>query len=248
MMEKSSVLLPVLDAGEQVEVIVTYSTKGMDIYKYNLSAYQNNVIQGLDAKIKLNTQEYNIYREGLPHTEERTADGRATINFSVKDFSTTQDMGIAFLERQMYLDQIQRIMNYSPMSLILLLIVVFIFSQIFDVKFNPFHYLFLGMIDVFYYLFIAYLIRFFGIFPTFGISIILTATMFFLYVPNVFGKWFAFRVVGVYLTALTVVFSLIFLMPIFQGLFFVVLIFLIFMSIMIFVGRSDISKWPIVSG
>ena len=248
MMEKSSILLPVLDAGEQVEVIVTYSTKGMDIYKYNLSAYQNNVIQGLDAKIKLNTQEYNIYREGLPHTEERTADGGATINFSVKDFSTTQDMGIAFLERQMYLDQIQRIMNYSPMSLVLLLIVVFIFSQIFAVNFNPFHYLFLGMIDVFYYLFIAYLIRFFGIFPTFGISIILTATMFFLYAPNVFGRWFAFRVVGVYLTALTVVFSLIFLMPIFQGLFFVVLIFLIFMSIMVFVGRSDISKWPIVSG
>jgi hypothetical protein len=122
------------------------------------------------------------------------------------------------------------------------------FSQIFDVRFNAFHFLFLGMIDVFYYLFVAYLIRFFGIILTFGISVVLTTVMFLLYAPNVFGRWFAFRVAGVYLFLLTVVFSLIFLMPIFQGLLFVVLIFVIFMSLMIFVGRSDIAKWHIISG
>lgn len=245
-MDGTVVLIPEMDAGEQVEVIITYSTKGMDIYKYNLSAYQNNVVQGLTANIKLNTQEYAIYREGLPHTEEMTSDG-ATLSFNVNDFSTTQDMGVAFLEKQRYLDQVQSLMNYSPVSLALFLVVVFFFSQIFSVKFNPFHYLFLGMIDVFYYLFVAYLIRFFSVIPAFSISIALTAAMFFLYAPNVFGRRFAFRVVGVYLFLLTVVFSLIFLMPIFQGLLFVVLIFLIFMSIMVFVSRSDLSKWPIMS-
>lgn len=153
-------------------------------------------------------------------------------------------MGVAFLERQMYLDRVQQLMSYSPVSLALFLVVVFIFSQIFNVKFNPFHYLFLGVI---YYLFVAYLIRFFSLVPTFGISIALTAVLFLLYAPNVFGKWFAFRVVGVYLFLLTVVFSLIFLIPIFQGLFFVILVFLVFMSIMVFVGRSDISKWSIMS-
>jgi hypothetical protein len=38
------------------------------------------------------------------------------------------------------------------------------------------------------------------------------------------------------------------MMPIFRGLLFVILIFVIFMSIMSFISRSDISKWPIVSG
>ncbi len=247
-MDGSVVLLPEMKSGEQVDVIINYSTKGMDIYKYNLSAYQNNVIQGLEATIKLNTDEYNIYREGLPHTEDLASDGSSTLRFTVKDFSTTQDMGVAFLEKQMYLDRVQSLMRYSPVSLALLLVVVFLFSQIFAVKFNALHYLFLGMIDVFYFLFVAYLIRFFGILPTFGISIVLTAAMFFMYAPNVFGKRFAYRVVGVYLGLLTVIFSVIFLMPIFQGLLFVVLIFVIFMSVMVFVGRSDISKWPIVTG
>lgn len=103
------------------------------------------------------------------------------------------------------------------------------------------------MIDVFYYLFVAYLVRFFAIVPTFGIAIVLTAAMFFLYCPNVFGWHFAIRITGVYLFLLTVVFSLIFMMPIFRGLLFVILIFLVFMSIMSFVSRSDISKWPILS-
>jgi len=246
-MDGSVVLLPEMKAGEQVDVIITYSTKGMDVYKYNLSAYQNNVIQGLEATIKLNTQEYNIYREGLPHTTDMASDGSSMLQFTVKDFSTTQDMGVAFLEKQMYLDRVQSLMRYSPVSLAIFLVVVFLFSQIFAVKFNAFHYLFLGMIDVFYYLFVAYLIRFFGIIPTFGISIVLTAAMFFLYAPNVFGRQFAFRIVGVYLGLLTIIFSLVFLIPIFQGLLFVVLIFMVFMSVMVFVGRSDISKWPIVS-
>ena len=82
-MDGSVVLLPALGKGEQVQVIVTYSTKGMDIYKYNLSAYKNNVIQELTAEIKLNTPEYAIYREGLPHTEEITVQG-ATLHFDVK--------------------------------------------------------------------------------------------------------------------------------------------------------------------
>lgn len=246
-MGEEFLLLPKMAQGAQVEVVVTYTTKGMDVFKYNLSEYQNNIIEGLQANIKLNTDEFDVYRFGLPHTTEITPTG-ADIQFNVDDFSTTQDLGITFASKQRYLDQIQSLMNYSPMSLVLFLVVVFIFSQIFVVKFNAFHYLFLGMIDVFYYLFVAYLIRFFGIIPTFGISIALTAAMFFLYAPNVFGRQFALRVVGVYLFLLTVVFSLIFLMPIFQGLLFVILIFLIFMSIMVFVGRSDISKWPIVTG
>jgi len=244
-MERSIPLLPTLDTGQQVEVIVTYTTKGMDIFKYNLSAFQNSVIEGLQANVHLNTNEFEIYRFGLPHTTDLTPTG-ATIQFNVDDFSTTQDLGITFISKQRYLDQVQSLMNYSPISLVLFLVVIFFFSQIYAIKFNPFHYLFLAMIDVFYFLFVAYLVRFFGIVPTFGISILLTAAMFFLYCPNVFGWRFAIRVTGVYLFLLTVIFSLIFMMPIFRGLLFVILIFLVFMSIMSFVSRSDISKWPIL--
>ncbi len=246
-MEESVVLMPKLSVGEQVEIIITYATKGMDVFKYNLSAYQNNVIESLQAQIKLNTHDFEIYRFGLPHKTDITPTG-TNLQFNIDDFSTTQDLGITFVSKQRYLDQIQSLMAYSPISLVLFLVVIFFFSQIYAIKFNVFHYLFIAMIDLFYFLFVAYLIRFFGVIPTFGISIALTAAMFLVYCPNVFGWHFASRIAGVYLFLLTVIFSLIFLMPIFRGLLFIILIFLIFMSIMIFVSRSDLSRWPIANG
>ena len=244
-MDQSLVLIPELPAGEQVEVVMTYTTKGMDVFKYNLSAYQNTVVENLQANLKLNTKEFEVYRFGLPNEVQMTADG-ADVSFNVNDFSTTQDLGVTFISKQRYLDQIQSLMTYSPVSLALFLVVLFFFSQIYAVRFNPFHYLFLAMIDVFYFLFVAYLIRYFNILPTFGIAIALTAAMFFLYCPNVFGWRFAMRVAGVYLFVLTVIFSVIFMMPIFRGLMFVILVFAVFLSLMIFISRSDLSKWPIM--
>lgn len=245
-MDRSVALIPELSPGEQAEIVITYGTKGMDVFKYNLSAYQNSVIEDLQAHVKINVNEFGIYRFGLPHDFEITRDG-AEINFDVENFSTTQDLGITFLAKQRYLDQIQSLITFSPLSLVLFLVVIFFFSQVYAVKFNPFHYLFIGMIDVFYFLFVAYLIRYLGLLPTFGISIAMTAAMFFAYCPNVFGWRFALRIAGVYLFLLTVIFSLIFLMPIFQGLLFVILVFGVFLSLMIFISRSDLSKWPIVS-
>ena len=244
-MDQSLVLMPDMPSGDDVEVILTYTTKGMDIFKYNLSAYQNTVVENLKAQLKLNTKEFEVYRFGLPHEIQMTDTG-ADVLFNVDDFSTTQDLGVTFISKQRYLDQIQSLMTYSPLSLALFLVVLFFFSQIYAVRFNPFHYLFLAMIDVFYFLFVAYLIRYLSIFPTFGISIALTAAMFFLYCPNVFGWRFAMRIAGVYLFLLTVVFSLIFMMPIFRGLLFVILVFSVFLSLMIFISRSDLSKWPIM--
>jgi len=246
-MGQSVTILPEFAPGDDLEIVITYTTKGMDVFKYNLSAYKDSVIENVHADVNVNVNEFGIYRFGLPHDTEIAKDG-AHIEFDADNFATTQDLGITFLAKQLYLDQIQSLMSYSPMSLVLFLVVIFLFSQIYAIKFNAFHYLFLGMIDVFYYLFVSYLIRFFGVTLTFGVSILLTAVMFLVYCPNVFGWRFATRVVGSYLFLLTVVFSLIFLMPILRGLLFVVLIFLVFMSIMIFVSRSDISKWPIVSG
>ena len=240
-------LLPQFSKGEQVDVLVTYTTKGMDVFKYNLSAYQNFVIPHLQAQIRLNTQAFEVYRFGLPHNLQPQGEG-AVLEFDIADFSTTQDLGISFVSKQMYLDQIQSLMRYSPLSLGLFIAVIFFFAQIQAQRFHSFHYFFVALLNLFYFLFVAYLIRFLGVFSTFALASTLTAVMFLVYCPNVFGWRFALRIVGVYLFLLTTLFSLIFLLPVFRGLLFVLLIFLVFMSLMIFIGRSDIATWPIMLG
>lgn len=243
-MGRSFVALSAWPAGAEATITVAYATKGMDTLKYNLSAYQNHVVESLEALLNINTRSFAIYRFGLPHQTDVTPEG-ASVRFEVKDFSTNQDLGITFDSKQMYLDQIQSLMAYSPLSLLLYILAIFIYTQIHSVRFNALHYIFIAAINVFYFLFVSYLIRFFGVGLSFAISTVLTAAMFLAYCPSVLGWRFASRVAAGYLFALTVVFSLIFLMPIFRGILFVALVFLIFMSIMIPVGRSDISKWDI---
>ena len=243
--EERMVLLPQIEPGQETSITVTYATKGMDVFKYNLSGYQSQVIGKLQATLRLNTPQFGIYRFGLPHTIS-TDKGNSQIAFNLEDFATTQDLGITFSSKQMYLNQIETMLFYSPLSLVLYLLVILTFSQIRAVSFNPLHYLFIGIINVFYFLFVAYLVRFFGVEATFGIAALLTTGMFMVYCPNVLGKSFTWHIAGPYLFGLTVLFSLIFLMPIFRGLLFVSLIFLIFLSIMIAISRSDISQWPLV--
>jgi len=244
---QSLALLPKWGPGDEAEVMVTYATKGMGLFKYNLSAYERQVIGRLEAQIELNTKDFQVYRFGLPHTVENTAQG-VTLRFAMNDFATTQDLGIAFTSRQMYLDHIQNLMRYSPVSLLLFLVVILVFSQVRGVRFNPLHYLFLAAIDIFYFLFVAYLIRFLSLGLTFALAIGLTAAMFLAYAPNVVGWRFASRVLGPYLFVLTVVFSVIFVLPIFRGLLFVTLVFLVFLSVMVAVSRSNISEWQLVRG
>jgi len=246
-MGEPTFLVPEFKAQDELEVIVVYSTKGMDVFKYNLAEYRNNMIGELQANFEVNTNNYEVYRFGLPHEIETTTEG-ARIKFKVDNFSTTQDVGIVFESRQIYLDQIQDMVSYAPLSLTLFILVIFVFSQIRAIKFHPLHYLFLASINVFYFLFVAYLIRFFGIKTTLGISTILTVLMFFSYGPQVLGWRFASRIAGLYLFLLTTLYSMIFLMPVFRGLSLVVLIFLIFMSIMIAISRSNIAEWQIVRG
>ena len=230
---------------ETTQLKIVYRTKGMDVLRYNLAAYKDEVVAHLDAEMRLNTDRFEVLRFGMPHQIEATADG-AVLRFAMEDFSTTQDLGVAFDSKAMYLDQIQNLITYSPIALALWLVVIFVFSQIKRIRFNGLHYLFIGALPVFYFLFVSYLIRFFGIWLTFGLATGLTALMFVLYCPNVLGWPFAKRIAAPYLAVLTVLFSSVFLMPIFQGILFVTLCFVVFMTVMIAVSRSVIGEWPIL--
>ena len=65
---------------------------------------------------------------------------------------------------------------------------------------------------------------------------------------NVTNKKFAFKVLAPYHFALTTVLSVIFLLPIYRGVSLIIFLFMIFLSIMVPIGKSDFSKWPIFAG
>jgi hypothetical protein len=238
------ILLSEFGQNEEIKIKTRFATNGIDIFRYKLDVYNRYVMRSFKAIFNINTSKYNILRFGLPHTIKKNGPDEQ-LAIEINNFSTNQDVGISFISIINDLDQIERLVKFSPVSLAMFLILVLILSQIQNINFSSVHYMFIAIINVFYFLFIAYIIRFFNIFLTLSFAFILTAIMYVLYVPNVTSKNFAFRILAPYHFALTTILSLIFLLPIYRGVSLITFLFVIFLSIMIPIGKSDFSKWPI---
>ncbi len=244
---KRMLIIPSIFPGDSTSVGLNYSLKGMDLYQYNLSEYSENVTGHLQALFKVNTPKYEIYQFGIPHSVNKTKKG-SEILFSMDNFASNQSLGIVFYNQIMYLDKMEKMMYYSSISLILFLLVIFFYAQIRNRPISGIHYFFTAAIHVFYFLFIAYLIRFFGIWLSIGISSVLTYMMAILYFPKVFGKSFFLNIIIPHLLLLSIIFTLIFLMPVFQGISFLIMNFIILITIMLAITRSEISEWQIMKG
>ncbi|MCL2196808.1 MAG: inner membrane CreD family protein [Treponema sp.] len=238
------VLLDKLGEDQTVKINIRFKTNGVDVLKYNLSVYNSYVIKSFKARFDINTSGYNLLQYGLPHEISKNGK-REQLAVDMTNFNTNQDVGISFVSIINDLDQIERLIRFSPVSLCLFIILVFILSQMRNVRFHPIHYLFIAIINVFYFLFISYIIRFFNSLSTLTFAFLLTLIMYVLYIPNATSKKFAFKTLIPYHIALTTILSIIFLLPIYRGVSLIIFLFVIFLSIMIPIGRSDFSKWPI---
>jgi inner membrane protein involved in colicin E2 resistance len=242
--DESFVLVPEFGQNQEIKVKIRFTTNGIDVYRYKLDVYNKYVMPSFKAVFNINTPKYNILRFSLPHSITKNgSDEQLTVE--MKNFSTNQDVGVSFVSIINDLDQVERLVEFSPVSLAMFLVLVFILSQIKNISFHSVHYMFIAIINAFYFLFIAYIIRFFNIFLTLSLAFILTAIMYVLYIPNVTNKRFAFKILAPYHFALTTILSLIFLLPIYRGVSLITFLFVTFLSIMIPIGKSDFSKWPI---
>jgi inner membrane protein involved in colicin E2 resistance len=238
------ILLPEFNENQKVKINILFRTKGIDVLKYKLAAYNKYAIQSFRAVFNINTSEYNLLQFGLPHEITKNGENEQLV-IEMNNFSTNQDVGISFVSIISDLDQIERLIRFSPVSLCLFIALVFMLSQMNNVQFHSIHYLFIAIINVFHFLFISYIIRFFNIFPTLIFAFLLTSIMYILYIPNATNKKFAFKILAPYHFALTTILSIIFLLPIYRGVSLIIFLFIIFLSIMIPIGKSDFSKWPI---
>jgi inner membrane protein involved in colicin E2 resistance len=136
--------------------------------------------------------------------------------------------------------------EYSPAALALMLLVILIFSQAAGKKFYWIHYLFFASIVLFYFLFLSYTIRFFHVGICISISTAAMGLMAIIYFPAVLGRQLFLKKVLPFLLLLTLGFSLVFLIPVIQGIAFLILLFGVFLALMVVLSKSDFAKWPLM--
>jgi hypothetical protein len=227
-------------------VVLTWSTKGMDVYRYQLSKYAGHVLPHLHGDLQLDTSRFSLYRTGLPHTREDGAGSHVV--FDIEDFSSAQDLGVTFQEERAALDTIQSAIQAAPGALFAFLLVVFAWSQLRRVRFPAFHYVFVAAVHVFFFLFLTFLVRYLDEPAAVGVAELATLAMFAACFPPIFGRRFTLTIALPYLLALTGGYTILFLVPALRGLWLTMFAFAGCLSVMIPVARSDVGKWPAVTG
>jgi len=231
-------LLEVLEPGQSAEIEIRYSTKGMDRWRFLLSDWQDQVLPSFEALVEIDTPRFRLWRFGIPHTIERRDDG-ATVTFAVEDFTTNQDLGVSFQAVRQTMDRVQQAVLAAPVSLVLLLALVGVFARRSNRRFLAVHALFLTVFQVFFFLFVTYLVRFFGPAASIALAACITVIMFLASFPWLLGRRLAFTVALPSLLVLSAGHSLLFLLPMFRGLAFLGLVFLVCLVLMVVVSRLE---------
>ena len=232
--------------GDICEFSMDFESQGMDLYTYSLSSVRQNITQKLEASIRINTPEYELFRFGIPHEVLKEEDAQI-VKVSLDNFTSSENLGINFIAGIQHLEQIESAIAYAPLAVFFFLLMIFLGSQTRNVKFHPFHYLLTIVVQLFFFIFLAYFVRFFGFWLSFGLSFGLSGIMALLYFPKVMGKRFFLKVVGPLFIWLTVIFSLAFLMPVFRGLSIALIFFVLFVLIMVEIGNTKIEKWDVLN-
>ncbi len=222
---------------------LSYKSHGLDRYQYNLSHYSQNVLEHVNAVITINRSNFELLNFGFPHVTEKDKDGNVTLTMSADKLYQGQNIGVSFESRVMHLNEVQKMIRLSPIAIILFVLVLLIYSQTHDVRLWGVYYFFSIAIHLFYFLFLSYLVRFFGLYGSLSISLGLTLLLGSIFYLKITNKNVYIRTILPYFLVLTFGFTLVFLIPILQGISFLILLFGVFLSLMFKIINSDFTKW-----
>ncbi len=232
--------------GAEVGVRLTQATHGVDVFRWKLSDWKDVIVPRLDATFSVNTNQFALWRFGLPHT--RTWDGsEARVVFGVADFASNQDLGISFVGDRQDIDRVREIVFYSPAATALYLALLLVWSQVRGARFGSFHFAFAAVVQAFYFLFLAYMIRYISLGAAMAAGTFLTLLMFAATIPPSMGRSFALGTVLPYLLLHTLGFSGLFMLPAFTGVAFLAFVFVLLLSVMAPLARADFKSWPLLS-
>lgn len=235
-----------LAPGESVRVALTLASNGTDRFALLLSDWSGGLVPHFRATLRVDTDRFALLRYGLPH-ERTNADGGSTVVFDVTQFSAAQDVGVTFVNDEADFSRVSDLMDTSPLAAALLLFGTFVWAQVRGLRIGFLRWAFLAMVHTFYFCFVSYLVRYTTLGPATATALVLCTGSFAVTIPPAFGYTFAWRTMYPLFLALTVGYTLVFLVPVFKGLAVLAFFFVGFMALVAPLARSDVSKWPVVA-
>lgn len=230
--------------GEVATVEMTWSTKGADEYTWRLSALKDRVLPHAHARLRVDTDQFALVRFGLDHTR-RDEGGTSIVEFDLRNFSTSQDLGVRFASQRKDLIYVQQVLEAAPLALLTFLAALFVGSQVRGARVAAFHHLPMMVAFLSFYALLGYLVRWLpasgALAVATGVSLLLTAIL----APPAFGVRGTLLGVVPWQIAFTIVYAAFFQLPSLKGLAVLALLLLSLTLLLARAVRSEPGKWPI---
>ena len=238
------VLVPEVFPGDEVEVAITWATKGADAFTYRLSSFRNRILPKFSAEIRVDTDRFSLLRFGLDQ-RRGVEDGRSVVRIDLANVSTTQDVGLRFASQRSDLAYVRRVMAHSPGALCLFLALLATASQSARLRPSPIHVVTMATVHLTFFVFLAYMVRWWSVAVASGAALALSLGLALLFGPGAFGWRFTLRVLLPMVALFTGGFCALFALPSVAEL---AAFFLASVALLFVMSRSDPRQWPVLAG
>lgn len=182
-----------LDSGETREFAVSYKTRGLNYWRYQLDRHVGRVRNfSLTAQLGFKNMDYT--ENGLsPMSVENTSDGMI-LKWQATDLITRSDIGIVMPEKLNPGPLTSRITYFAPVCLIFFFVLITAIHIMYPVDIHPMHYLFIAAGFFAFHLLLSYLAGLVPIHLSFILSAIISISLVTGYLAGALGKEFPWKI------------------------------------------------------
>ncbi len=178
-----------LAPGASTEFRVTYKTRGLDAWQYQLDQNMGRV-QNLNMIVETNFFDVDYTEESLSPMSARKAEKGMVLKWQADDLLTKGNIGVIIPEKLNPGPVTTRITFFAPVCLIFFFVLIVTINIMYKIEIHPMHYLFVAAGFFSFHLLLSYLVDHMWIHMAFIISAIISITLVTGYLSSALGGRF----------------------------------------------------------
>ncbi|MBN1500572.1 MAG: inner membrane CreD family protein [Spirochaetes bacterium] len=165
-----------LDAGESIEIRISYKAQGTEWFSYNLAETQTQ-IKSLKVEMSNNFEDYNIPDRAMVPSFQESDNEKTLMKWEAENIITNQNISLSFDVKGNYGKIVSKMFFYSPLAIFLFIGFLMIMSAAKEIRLHPMHYLFILTGFFIYFLLGSYLMSYMNIIPAIMLSITVSSAI-----------------------------------------------------------------------
>jgi hypothetical protein len=204
-------------AGEEIEIQISYGSRGMDFWRYSF-ADELTTVNDFDLRVNTDFVEFDFPHYSISASDKVSTPEGWELRWQFESLVSDFDIGVVMPRRLNPGPVASRMSYFAPVSLLFFFTVLVVLGAVKENNLHPMHYFFLGASFFAFHLLFAYLVDHVMLGLAFVVSAVVSMALVITYVWRVVGRHFALWRAGLSQLLFLVLFSYAFFFEGYTGL------------------------------